>query len=369
MAWIAVGVLGVALGAWQRWVAVEELPPDFDELIYIPVAYDYARDMAPGRWGEIPAYRGNLEHPPLVKLMFATELKATGAPEPNWKAVQFGSPLPPAARGAFRATRRLSWVAGVAQLAILAVEAPIAALGLAFSTYDAKFTAQAYLEAVPGLFAILAVVLFERSVRKREAPAAPSCRVSFVLSAVLLGLAGAGKYPYALVVGLTVALFLVIRLRRRPAWWAAYVGIALLTLFVADPFLWPDPLHRIPESVGYHWGYSSSEQVRLAGMPWFQPVFWLTHAGPMMWHPGVFFTPLADWALLPLAVVGFGPALKRRPIWATWAAIGMAFLFLWPTKWPQYVLLVLPAIAVCAATGVEALGARLMKALRWQRAD
>src|SRR3954468_14397445 len=47
---VALAVAAVAVGGWQRWRAVEQLPPDFDELIYLPAAYRYAERMAPGRW-------------------------------------------------------------------------------------------------------------------------------------------------------------------------------------------------------------------------------------------------------------------------------------------------------------------------------
>jgi hypothetical protein len=100
---VAVAVAAVALGGWQRWEAVERLPPDFDELTYLPAAYRYAERMAPGRWSEIPQVRENPEHPPLVKLAFGAVVR--GTPEPAWDTLKVGRPVPEAARPAFLAAR------------------------------------------------------------------------------------------------------------------------------------------------------------------------------------------------------------------------------------------------------------------------
>jgi hypothetical protein len=46
------------------------------------------------------------------------------------------------------------------------------------------------------------------------------------------------------------------------------------------------------------------------------------------------------------------PPLCQHPVWAVWAAVALVFLVLWPTKWAQYLLLVLPPLSVCAGMGV-----------------
>ena len=357
---VAVAVVAVVLGGWQRWVAVERLPPDFDELIYLPAAYRYAERMAPGRWSEMLEVRENPEHPPLVKMVFGVAVR--GTPEPTWDALRVGRPLPEAARPAFLAARWASWLAGLAQLVVVAAVAPLGALILAVEPYHAKYTAQAYLEAIPGLFALLAVVLFERCAARRDRPFLK--RPELWWSAVALGVATAGKYPYGLVIGLAVAPFLVANAPRQGWLWVAYGEVAGIAFALADPFLWPDPARRLLDSVGFHWGYSHSPHVVRAGMPWYQSLWYLTHAEPMRWHPGIFATGVTAWVLLPLAVIGAPAAARRRPLWAAWGAVGMLFLFAWPTKWPQYLLLVLPALCVCAAHAPEA----VVEGYRWIRA-
>ena len=354
LAAVAVAAVAVAVGGWQRARAVERLPPDYDELIYLPAAYRYAERMAPGRWSEIPQVKENPEHPPLVKLAFAAALRSSGdpapPPEPDWDKLKVGKPLPDAARPPFLVARWTSWTAGVLQLAAVGVAAPLGALLLAVEPYHAKYTSQAYLEAIPGLFALLAVLALERGIERRAGPQRPPWRKpAFWLSAVALGLATAGKYPYGLVLGLTLGPFVVAHARGRALVWAGYAAAVVAVFVLADPFLWPAPVQRLMDSVGFHWTYSHGEHVRKTGLPWYASLHFLTHAEPLRWHRDVFFTGATAWLLPALALIGAPVAARRRPVWASWALTGMCFLFVWPTKWPQYLLLVLPALCTCAA--------------------
>ena len=63
---------------------------------------------------------------------------------------------------AFRATRWLSAVTGILQVALLGLVHPLGALLLAFDPYHAKYTSQAYLEGIPGFFAVVSVFVFGR---------------------------------------------------------------------------------------------------------------------------------------------------------------------------------------------------------------
>jgi len=89
--------------------------------------------------------------------------------------------------------------------------------------------------------------------------------------------------------------------------------------------------------------------VKSAALPWYQQVVWLFKAGPTEWHPGVFPAGKVTLALLPLAVLGFPVAAARRPVWAAAPLAGFGFLLVWPVKWPQYLMLVLLPLAICAA--------------------
>ena len=89
--------------------------------------------------------------------------------------------------------------------------------------------------------------------------------------------------------------------------------------------------------------------MKSAALPWYQQVVWLFKAGPTEWHPGVFPAGKVTLALLPLAVLGFPVAAARRPVWAAAPLAGFGFLLVWPVKWPQYLMLVLLPLAICAA--------------------
>ncbi len=362
---LLLGLLAVVAATWVRWTAVERLPPDFDEFAYLPAAFRYAERMEPGRWAEIADVKDNDEHPPLVKLAYGAVLRRTGAPEPEWDRVEVGKPIPPAARPAFIGPRAFSAATGVLQVLLEALVSPLGALWLAFDTYHAKYTAQAYIEGLPGLFAILAVLLFERALRQREpqglvpAPARLS-PLPLLAAAVLVGLATAGKYPYGLVLLLTFLPFLVQRRHDRP-WLLAGAGLAALLAFLAaDPYLWNDTVDRLWKTVTFHFQYTQTEHVKKTGLPWWYQLYYLTRSTPVRWHPGVFAIGWLDMLLLPVAALGVPSAARHRPVWLAWALVGLLFLLAWPTKWPQYTLLVRPPLAVLAGLGLVAVKDRLL---------
>jgi hypothetical protein len=344
-------VLAIAAAAGcLRWRAVNRLPVDYDELVYLPTAFQYQRMLTSGRWGEIPGYTENMEHPPLNKLLFAADLAVQRANEPDWDKLEVGRPIPPADRPAFRGPRLISAAGGTLQVLIMSLAHPIAGLLLALDTYHIKYSAQVYLEGVPGLMAVLAVFLFELGLLKQQPPRRPRWTL-LLLSAVTLGLAAAGKYLYG-IAGFVLLAFLIHRTRSARAA-LTYCLAALVVFLLADPYLWPDPPVRLWESLTYHWHYSHSRHVVESAMPWYSPFVHLLRAAPFAWHPGVFYTGLADVVILPLAVVGLPASIRRRPVWPAWAGFGLFFLLIWPTKWPQYILLVLPPLCVCAAMGIE----------------
>lgn len=360
---LLVALVAVLVAVWQRTQAVERLSQDYDEAVYLPIAFDYARMMEQGRWGDVGALRENSEHPPLVKLLYAEAVRVTEAPEPDWDDVPMGQPLPDAARPAFRATRRLSAVAGVIQVGLVATVDPLGALLLAWDPYHTKYTSQAYLEAVPGLLAVLALLAFERA-RRGAKDFAPGW---LAVSGALLGLAAAGKYPYGLVGGLTMLPFLVTGARTRWQAWAAFVVPTAAVFFLANPALWSSPFASLWESVTFHWDYSHSAHVRRSALPWYQPLAYLVDPWLSRSQEGIYLTGFNAWAVLPLAVVGAPRTWRERPVWAVGAGVGLVFLLLWSTKWPQYLLLVLPALCICAGGGVRTVfgwGARLLHKVR-----
>jgi hypothetical protein len=342
--WFVFAVLIATFAGFLRMQAVTRLPVDFDEFVYLPTAFRYQEIMASGKWSEIINFKENLEHPPLNKILFALGLWTYNPKEPDWNALSVGKPIPASDQPAFFEPRRISAIGGTLQVFITALIHPIAGILLALDSYHIKYSAQVYLEGVPGLMALLAVLLFELGL--------PNTRWTFlVLSAVALGLAGAGKYLYA-IVGFVLLAFLIRRTHSVRAS-ILYSFVALSSFLLADPFLWPNPPARLWDSLFFHWRFAHSEHVVSAGMPWYSPIVHLLRAAPTQWHPGVFYTGIADLIILPLSIIGIPRAIRERPIWLAWAGLGLFILLIWPTKWPQYILVVLPPLTVCAGLGVE----------------
>ena len=365
---VAVAVVTL-VATWQRARAVDRLQPDYDEMPYLHAAYRYAERMEPGRWGEIPDVTENNEHPPLVKMAYGAAVKATGAPEPDLDKLEAYKPMPDSARPAFRAARWTSAVPGIAQVAITAVVHPLAGLFLAVELHHAKYTSQAYVEAIPGLFFMLSIFLFERATRlaggaRRPAPGVALAVVAFAL----LGAAAAGKYTYGAVGALTLAPLTIVAFPRRPLLWAALVAVSMVAFVALDPYLWPDPIGRIGSSVGFHFAYGQSEHVKKAALPWYFQAVWMVTSSPAISFREVFPFELLSLVLLPLAAIGAPLAARRRPVWACVALIGSVFLLVWPVKWPQYLLLVLAPLCICAAHAPAAVVA-LVRRLRSRSAQ
>ncbi len=349
---LALALALAALGGFLRVRAADQLPVDWDEIIYLRVAYGYAQLMEAGNWGEIPAFRYNREHPPAVKLIYASQL--VGRSRDPIGRPEVGAAVPEALRDEFRRARVFSAVAGALQVGLVALVHPVAGLFVAVNSYHVRYTSEALLDATAGTFAVLAVVAFGfawgRS-RHSDAPAPePTLHSPYLaLAAVALGLAVGSKYMYGLA-GLVMWIFLVARAGRvAPLLW--FPALAALVLFAVDPALWHNPLAQASDALSFHTGFA--EQY---GRPWWHPLALAVHASHDD-HQAQYFYHLPDQLLCAFAALGVVRTAKRRPLWFAWALAGVCFLLLWPTKWAHYQLLTTPALAMCAAFGVEATAA------------
>ncbi len=318
-----IALLALAL----RWRAVWLLPQDYDEPVYMEAAAQYAAALQSQNWPALLRNQHTIEHPALVKLLYAFATLASGA-----------------SSSALRAARTLSLLFGVLQVALLALLNPLAGLLLAIHTMTTKYTAQAYLEALPAFTSLLAIVAYERSTHK------PTASRWLVVSALALGVTAASKYTY-LVAALVILPLLIRRNLRRPWVITLYAGIALLTFVLLDVQIWADPLGRLWRSLSFHPAYAQSGYVQSMSLPWYQQIYYLARSVP--WHPGVFPLPL-DTLTFALGVLGVPVLRRRRPVYALWLALGVAALLLWPTRWPQYTLMVTAPLCLSAGTLVAA---------------
>jgi hypothetical protein len=341
-------------GLYLRLRAVNELPIDFDEDDYLGAAINYAQAMRERDLSEIINYDYNFEHPPLTKLAYGLAIlplePADELPElPATAPIALSLPEPH-----FHVARTLAAVLGGLEVLVLAIINPLAGLFLAISTWQIKYTSQVMLEPLPALTSLLAVYFYSKSGRRWN--------TWLVLSATVFGLTAVSKYPYA-VVGLAIATHWLWELRPRegqpdhstlirrllpPLMWGV---LAVTVFFIANPRLWSDPFHRLWETVSFHGAYAQSDRVRQAGFPPWQPLVWLFQSVP--WHPGVFLLSLDVFVTL-LAFLGFRRLWQEQRVYAVWFVIALVFLLVWPTKWPQYILILTAPLCMSAAQGFRA---------------
>jgi ABC-type sugar transport system permease subunit len=365
---VAVGAIGLTV----RYRAVDQLPLDYDEPVYLGVAQRYAQWLNDGNIRAIVNYEFNYEHPPLSKLTYGLMIR--GLPTDKLlPEIDSTQPRNLEQRGdmpqlQFDAARRMAAVFGALQVFALALLDPLAALLLAFSTWQIKYTSQIMLEPLPSLMSTVMVVAYIASQQLawsrrpwlRWLPAA-----LLALSAVAFGLTESSKFTYG-VAG--VALLVDWLLHTRPDWPAdsavarlrsaarwllpafAWVGMAIAVFVASNPRMWVDPLPRLTTALLYHGAYTQSQNVQSANFPLWQPFVWLFQSVP--WHPGVFYVGI-DFGITLLAALGFRSLWQRQRVMALWLVIGLGFLLVWPTKWPQYILTITVPWTVSAAEGLR----------------
>lgn len=349
----ALAVTLIALSA--RLTAVDKLPIDYDEDDYLRAGQIYATGIQNGDWGVFTRENYRTEHPPLTKIVNALVM----------------APLPPAPEIPDRPTtadpaqelpqphldnvRTSHALFGTLEVLALSLINPLAGLILAVHTWTIKYTSQVMLEALPALTSLLVVVFYLKSKGKFNLWA--------LLSAIMLGLTAASKYPYTMV-GVAVLVHWLWDSwpgrsddDTRSSWqWfrpiLAWGALALIVFFLADPYLWPDPIDRLRDSLGYHGRYATTAaEVAEANFPVWQPLVWLAQAVP--WHPGVFAVPL-DAIVLLFAILGLKRLWQKYRVFALWLIILFVFLLFWPTKWPQYILMLTAPLALSAVEGLRA---------------
>jgi ABC-type sugar transport system permease subunit len=338
-----------------RLTAVDELPIDYDEDDYLRAGQLYATGLQNGDWSVFTRENYRTEHPPLTKIVNGL-IMAGLPPVPEIPdRPTSADPARQLPQPHLDNVRTIHAIFGTLEVLVLSLINPLAGLILAVHTWTIKYTSQVILEALPALTSLLVVVFYLKS----------KGRFNFwlLLSAIMLGLTAASKYPYVMV-GVAVLIHWLWETwpgrsdaDGRSAWqWFRLIItwglIALIVFFLADPYLWPDPISRLRDSIGYHGRYATTAtEVEQANFPIWQPLVWLAQAVP--WHPGVFAVPLDAIALL-FALLGLKRLWQKQRVFALWLIILFVFLLFWPTKWPQYILMLTAPLAVSAMEGWRA---------------
>lgn len=327
------------------------LPVDYDEDDYMRGGQILADGVRTGNPAILLQENYRIEHPQFVKILIAAVMLGREPIQRIPELAVTANPYELLHRPTLGAVRRMESAFGIAAAVVLAAVSPLAALLLATSTWVIKYTSQVMLESVPLLFSLIGVALYEFA---RSLASARRRRLANLLSAIAIGLAIGAKYPYA-IAGLAIVVDRLRRARRgerlRIGEALGWSAVAALAFFAVNPYLWSDPIGRLAASAAYHPAYASSEQVQSTGFPMWQQLIWLMQSVP--WHDGqgVFFVKL-DAATLPLALIGVVPLARRRPVYAIWLGLGAAALLLWPTKWPQYLLIIAVPYALSGAAGI-----------------
>lgn len=378
---IVIGILGMAL----RWYASVSLPIDYDEPTYYKAASAYAADIRLGQPGQILDYSFNYEHPILAKLIYGAALAILppdNLPPPGdklpFKAIRPLDKTRPLLQVLW--LRKISVGFGTLQVILLGFVSPLAALLLAIHSMTVKYTSVIYLEALPALASTASVILFSKTLAVFQSKDEFFWRAHrrevlwLVLSAACLGIAVAAKYQYA-VVGVAIVLyclFLILKTRMglvpRAGLLIGWGLLALIVFFLADPYLWPAPATRLAQSLNYSVQYTQGEDVQQAAYPFYQPFLWLAKSAPA--HPGQAvpvdgksFPFQLDTLIAVLALIGLPRLAKKNPLLLTWLVVGLVFLLLWNTKWPQYVLTITAPLCCAAAEGIQTLAKPILPRL------
>jgi ABC-type sugar transport system permease subunit len=362
-------IIAVLFIAWTlRARAVEKLPIDYDEDDYTRAGQEYAHLIRTSDWSGFLETNYRPEHPPLAKIVYGFAFSF----QPDYPLVAdvpiTANPTSSLPEGLRQTGRNLSAIFGAITAFLLAIVNPLGGFLLSIHTFTIKYTSQIMLDGLSALLsmsAVLAYAFFKKSRRNGW----------IIFSAFLLGLAADSKYLHG-TVGLAILADWLLEnkstlSRKNLKAFAPILGWGVLSLvifFVFNPYLWLDPLGRLSESFFSVQYTTTNPNVERAGFPVWQQLTWLSMSVP--WHndPPVFIFML-DTFIAVLAVFGFKRLWNSQRVFALWLAIDIFILLIWPTKWPQYILIVTAPLSLSAAEGVTHIWQHLIEFFKNHRKE
>lgn len=346
-------ILVVLVAMLTRWKAVTTLNIDYDEDDYMRAGQEFTAIIRSGDYSGFLETNYRQEHPPLAKILigasFLTDPERPLVPDRPTSA-EPNKYLP---RDLLRTGRVMNAIFGVVTAMLLAIVNPLAGLLLGIHTWTIKYVSQIMLEAIPAFTSLVCVLGYELWKKKKNS------RINgwLVVSAVFLGITAASKYLFA-IIGIVILADWFIEARAIGEWKKVIRNIllwgliAVAVFFLFDPYLWPDPTGRLSESILYHSVYSQgAEEVESANFPIWQQFVWLS-ASPLMWQADAFYFSM-DPLIALFAMIGLVKTWKEKRIFALWLIIGLFFLLIWPTKWPQYLVTISVPLCYSAVKGMD----------------
>ena len=348
-------ILVIGVAGMTRWKAVTTLGIDYDEDDYLRAAQEYTAIFRSGDFAKIVDTNYRPEHPAFAKIVMGLAL--LGEPEKPLTPDNPTSAEPNQylARNLLRTDRVTNAVFGVITAGLLAIVNPLGGLLLGIHAWTIKYVSQIMLEAIPAFTSLVSVLAYLMWKRKQHN------RINFwlVLSAIFLGITAASKYLYCLV-GVAILLDWLMDAREYGGLKIAFRNILIwggiaVVLFVAfNPYLWPDPIGRLKDSILYHTAYSTgASEVENSNFPFWQQFVWLSRS-PRMWQADAFYFSV-DPLIAILAAIGLGATWRKQRVFGLWLVVGIFFLLIWPTKWPQYLVTISVPLCYSASEGLNAI--------------
>jgi hypothetical protein len=339
----AVAVAIAALAWVAREPRVHQPSDDIDETVYIPLVQLFAQRLAAGEWRAIIDEELVQEHPRAACAMYAVAARSAGVADDYMATRLLG--------------RRVGAAFACATALLLALRSPVAGALWALHGIAIHYTAVMYLDSPMVFFATASLLAAERAFLAEAFSRAGAGW--FALSAIGAGIAVSCKYLAAPVPLAIAAIFaqraVAMQGQQRLRWlgvFVAYAGVALAAMVASDWRLWsPDLLSRIASRVLFHRTFSTTGLVVQMDLPWHQPLRYLW--GNWFGERPAWMVLWWDRVLVLGAIGGVWAAWRRAPLWLAAAVATLAFLLLWPTKWPQYVTLAVPPLAMLAASLAE----------------
>lgn len=359
---VIIGLVGLGI----RLDASSRLTIDADEDTYINNALHYADSIRNGNWKQIYKYDQNVQHPVLNKLAYSVALLGVD-PAVGLKDKDMVRKIPASqTEGALwvLTARRMAAFLGGASVFLLAWINPIAGLFLAFHSAHIRFTSEIYLESLPALTSLAAMMAYIPW-RKSEFSEKPG-RLRWLwlaASAIFLGMTAAGKYIYC-VVGLAILVDFITHLVKnkqkmgqRLITITVWGLLAVAMFFVFNPIIWIYTWERLSASILFHINYPSTDNVVGSGRDWWYPLYLLVRPTSVAypWNKDVFLFEPDAWITL-LGFLGVPVLWRQKRAYAIWFGVSLIFLLIWATKWDQYVMIILPSLCLSAGMLVEWVG-------------
>lgn len=330
--WLAIGVLAFVL----RWQVAYHVPVEVDEDNYISAGLDYRRALDARDFHAFTHVQRNYEHPPLVKLLYGLTMDGDEVDAlPPKLSPGFMEKLP----NSLDRARGQAIFAGTGAALVVAFINPLAGLVMATQSMQVYYTSIAYLDALPVLFIALMAWAYNH-----EPPQNRKVNFYFWLSGIFFGVAVAAKYPYALVGGALIAHALFYRQHRiqKLVVWGI---LSIVVFFCLNPYLWPDPIHRLEAQLTFHEDYASGRNYSLL-VPWGQMIY--PHQD-IRYGEGLWLNPVTDGLIFLLALPGAYFLLKQKSFFGWWLVAGMIFQMAWPAQWIQHNMILIVPYSLGAA--------------------